>query len=438
MRPEIKKKTLAFLERHGLLADCIDREKALSGFMLDMERVAGGGQGSVKMIPSWVGVYVPEEKHDPVIVLDIGGTNVRSAVVSPDEKGLGSIMHLPSFLTPGIEEETDTASFFLEIARRVSSSPEWNRVYGEEGALRGAGNLSICFSLATVPQKDRDAVMVAGGKQIRIRDMIGQKVGASFTQALRSLGKRHDMRITVTNDSVAAALAGYLYPSGISYSGYIGFIYGTGTNLCYREKTGEMINVESGAYCSFPTGDIDDLFDSSLIDTGHDRFEKMVSGGYQGGLMQYIMQAAVHEGLLSRPFFRQLFSEGPLDAGQISAFANDPEGDGRIAAALALALDPAVEREALLLIVDQVTGRSACLCSIALTGVLLRAGIGTLPDAPAFIMAEGSTYLKQKDFRPRLEQYMQELAAEQHQLFYEFHTMEDAVLKGTAVASLSN
>ena len=427
----------SFLHRHGMLADDIDMEKELACFMEDMDRVSRGGTGSVKMIPAWYGDYSPEEPHRPVVVLDIGGTNVRSAVVSADEKGSGSIRKLPSFLTPGIEKEIDTAEFFLEIVRGVTSAPEWTAVYGERDDPREAGNLSICFSLATIPEKDRDAVMIAGGKQLKICDMLGKKVGENFRQALCSLGKRSDMRITVTNDSVAAALGGYLYPSQRSFGGYVGFIYGTGTNLCYREKTGEMINVESGAYNGFPAGDIDDLYDASLIDTGDDRFEKMVSGGYQGGLMRYIVRTAADEGLLSRNACCGMTEGAPLDAKQISAFANDPEGDGRIAVAIRAADDPEREREVLLVIIDKVTERSACLCGIALTGVLLRAGIGIKKDQPAFIIAEGSTYLKQKDFRTKLDRFMRELAGERHGLFYEFHTMEDAVQKGAAVAGLS-
>lgn len=426
-----------FLRRHGMLFEDIDTEKELASFMREMDRVARGETGSVKMIPAWYGEYNPDEPHRPVIVLDIGGTNVRGAVVSPDAEGEGRIVRLPAFLTPGSEKEIDTASFFLEIARRISSAPEWTAVYGEKDDPREAGNLSICFSLATIPGKDRDAVMIAGGKQLKIRDMLGKKVGESFREALQALGRRSDMRITVTNDSIAAALGGYLYPSAGAFGGYVGFIYGTGTNLCYREKTGEMINVESGAYDGFPAGDIDDRYDASLIDTGDDRFEKMVSGGYQGGLMEYIVRIAGGEGLLSRKACELMTGGDPLDARQISAFANDPEGDGRIASAVRAADDPEREKAVLLALVDYVTRRSACLCSIAITGVLLRAGTGTEAGRPAFIIAEGSTYLKQKDFRLYLDRFMREFAAERHGLFYEFHTMEDAVLKGTAVAGLS-
>ena len=52
------------------------------------------------------------------------------------------------------------------------------------------------------------------------------------------------------------------------------------------------------------------------------------------------------------------------------------------------------------------TGKSALLCSVTFTTALLRAEIGRSPQAPALIMAEGSTYLKQKGFRERPEDCM--------------------------------
>jgi hypothetical protein len=185
------------------------------------------------------------------------------------------------------------------------------------------------------------------------------------------------------------------------YSGYVGFIYGTGTNICYREPSGELINVESGAYTGFPAGDMDDAYDKTLIDTGDDRFEKMVSGGYQGGLMMHILEKGAAEGMIRRTTYERLRDTGGITSKDISAFAKDPESSGRIADACA----ETSEKEFLLELFDLITERSARLCSIVITAALLRAGIGTDHKAPAFITAEGSTFLKQKDFREKLERH---------------------------------
>ena len=411
-----------FLVRHLLDADLFDREEQLSRFLSEMETVRKGGSGSVKMIPTWI--RFPGDIPEPVSVtaIDVGGTNVRSTVVTMDRQGIRSLDPLPVFPTPGIGEALSTGEFFRRIVSGVQS-----HLYTEK--------ICICFSLANIPQKDGDAVVAAGAKQVNVPDLVGQRVGQCFREAAASLGLPSDQQITVINDTVAAALGGWSENQAGGCKGFIGFIYGTGTNIAYPEPTGELINIESGAYCGFPTGDIDDRYDAMLIDAGNDRFEKMVSGGYQGGLMTCILQTAVEEKLLSRSFAERLFASGeaaPLTASDISAFSVDPFGCSRIASGC----ENDREREILCTVFDAVTRRSALLCSITLTGALLRSCVGLSPSAPVFITAEGSTYRKQKGFQEQLERYLAE-AGEKYNLYYVLQHVPDAVLKGTAIAALS-
>ena len=433
-------KAEAFLKKHHMHWSQTDPDRELEKLLREMKDVRAGREGSVKMIPTCIGEYALPERETEVTVIDIGGTNVRSAVMTVRPDGTARIGEITSFLTPGVKEPTDTAGFFSEVVR------------GCRQDLR-TDHIGICFSLATIPQPDRDAVMVAGGKQIKVSDMLGKRVGQSFREAMKREamireGIAENVRITVINDTVAAALGGAMYEAQDrgtqdhaakdsagrgKYSGYVGFIYGTGTNICYREPTGELINVESGAYTGFPAGDMDDDYDRTLIDTGDDRFEKMVSGGYQGGLMTYILKRAAAEGMIRRETYEKILGSGDLSSRDISAFSTDPESPGRISGACAFE----EEKEFLLELFDLITERSARLCSIVITASLLRARIGTDPKVPAFITAEGSTFVKQKDFREKLERQMDALAGERHGLFWEFHTVENAVMKGIAVSCLS-
>ena len=480
----IDQEVLAFLKRHKLYAPDVDMEMELHKLLDEMDAVyrhpsletglyedgrqdgtdgASGKRtdaspdagrsmtflpGRVKMIPTYIGSFQPPAVPAAVTVLDIGGTNVRCASISVDQEGKCSVENRISFLTPGVSEETDTAGFFENIAWHV-------RDYLD------AEHIGICFSLATIPQKDRDAVMAAGGKQIRIRDMIGKKVGESFRQALRKLGLAAGQKITVINDTVAAALAGQSNGhetderTGKCRSGYIGFIYGTGTNLCYREPAGEWINVESGAYCGFPAGDIDDRYNSRMIDPMEDRFEKMVSGGYQGGLMEEILRSGAEEGILSTKTVSEIFKaarissadsvrDSCLTSADISSFSGDPEGNNLIARSCRSETD----RRRIAQIFDAVTDRSACFCSITITAAILRsigaAGAeehkkkpGTFAPGYTFITVEGSTYLKQHRFREMLDGYMDTLAGDKLGLGWEFHCLPDVILKGTAISCLS-
>ena len=411
-----------FLLRHRLCASAFDWDAQLGRFMREMEQVRAGAAGSLKMIPFEPAIGELPDRPVSVTAIDIGGTNVRSAVLTLDRSGVLDIARGPSFRTPGIGRRTSVRDFFRVVASGVAEQLATDRI-------------GICFSLAADPLPDGDAVVTAGAKQLDIPDLLGSRVGASFRAAAGALGLPCGQRITVVNDTLAAALGGRLAAARGRYGGFIGFIYGTGTNTAYREPDGPIINVESGAYCGFPTGDIDDRYDGGHIDPGCDRFEKMVSGGYQGGLMSLVLETAEAEGLLSRGFPQRLsgaLAGRVLDSADISAFGADPAGGGPIAGACASDAD----RSAVAAICDAMTGRSALLCSVTITAALLRAKIGATPSAPAFITAEGSTYLRQVGFREALEACMAHHAAARFGLRYEFHHVPDAVIKGTAIAAL--
>ena len=410
-----------FLMRHRLCADAYDWEEQLARFLEEMDAVRGGHQGSLKMIPMALSTRPLPEKPVTVAAIDIGGTNVRSAAVTLDRSGVLAIDRQPAFRTPGIGRRMGLEDFYRVLAEGI----------GEHLAMERVG---ICFSLAAEPLKDGDAVVTAGAKQLNVPGLVGSRVGAGLRNAARALGRACGQRFTVVNDTLAAALGGRLEAGQGRYDGFVGFIYGTGTNTAYREPNGAIINVESGAYCGFPTGDIDDRYDRGHIDPGCDRFEKMVSGGYQGGLMALVLETAAAEGLLSPGFSQRLtdaLGGAALSSAHISAFAGDPSGGGPIAAACA---DDA-ERRAIAAIVDAMTGRSALLCSVTVTAALIRAEIGTSAAAPAFITAEGSTFIKQPGFRQKLEACMSEYAARRRGLHYAFRIVPDAVVKGTAIAA---
>ena len=434
-RPQTKEAAAcaaAFLKHHRMHPDQIDPEAELEKFMNEMDFVRNGGKGSVKMIPTRIGLFSSPAGPQTVTAIDIGGSHVRCAAVRVNVDGGVQIGAPVSFPTPGIIAPVDTAAFFGEVVRGVKEY------------LPVSDSIGICFSLATMPAGDRDAIMVAGGKQLQITDMMGKKVGECFRSAMEKEGLSVSAPITVINDTVAAALAGQAEASACSFRSFIGFIFGTGTNLCYREG-GALINVESGAYCGFPTGDLDDLYDLGMIDRGGDRFEKMVSGGYQGGLAQVIIQSAASEGLITAGTCRRLLPglnasarpspaaarEAVLTSADLSRFCSDPFGTGLIADACA----DEFEKRFLASLFDTLTQRSARLCAITIAGAMQRAAKGT--GGPFLITAEGSTYQKQKGFKEMLDAELAKLIRSRSCFSYEIQTVSDAIVKGLAVACLS-
>ena len=411
---EGKKETGVFLKRHGLDLSGIDPERELSKLLGEMEEAYRGEKRSLKMIPYYIGRYRPPKQDRLVTVVDIGGTHVRSAVAVLGRDGSVATLDYRSFPRPGGAGPMSTAQFFDEIAEQMRGQLETER-------------LGICFSLATLPQPDGDAVITAGGKQIQIVDMLGKKVGENLREAAARTGAGHVRGVVVVNDTVAATLGGASFRGRDAWGEPIGFVYGTGVNLAYPEADGRLVNTEIGAYGGFPAGDLDDRYDATLIDPGEDRFEKMVSGGYQGGLCRILFEAAFREGFLVSPAFGAGLTWEGLDSRDISAFLLDPEGENRIARACKGAED----RAFLIALFEALTQRSACLCSIALTAAMRRS-----EGARFHITAEGSTYQKQPGFARRLEAHLDSLAVGRFGFSYQIGTVPDAVLRGTAAACL--
>ena len=80
----------------------------------------------------------------------------------------------------------------------------------------------------------------------------------------------------------------------------------------------------------------------------------------------------------------------------------------------------------------------AWICAVVITAGLLRCGAKAGRQSPVFITAEGSTFYKLKGFREKLHICMDELAGRDHGLHFEFHNVPDVILKGIAVACLSD
>ena len=89
---EIDSRTDAFLAKWGMGSDSIDMEALLGKFRQEMESgLKQGGTSSLKMIPTYTQVEGEVKKGEPVIVIDAGGTNLRTCLVTFDENGIARI-----------------------------------------------------------------------------------------------------------------------------------------------------------------------------------------------------------------------------------------------------------------------------------------------------------------------------------------------------------
>ena len=431
-----------FLSRYEMYYKNISARDLFHGFLDEMEKGLAGEKSSLKMIPTYIMESQSITAGKPVIVIDIGGTNVRIATICFDVLGNPVINDYKTYPTPGIQVEISCDDFFRTIARYL------------EPVISKSDLIGCCFSFATVPKANKDATVIATGKQLKVKDLVGAKVAESLKKALIEENLESNKKVVVLNDSVAAVLGGEAACGNRKFSGHVGFILGTGTNICYVEKSsnikkiddvdpiGEMIiNVESCGYNGFQRGDIDREFDEMLIDSGEDQYEKMVSGRYQGGLILKVIQKAASEKLFSKKFIEKISSIKDLSAIEIDDFLNYPYCGNRLAQCCASESDTTGandDHDLLYYIIDALNERSALLCAIVLGAVIYKAGIGRDPCCPAYVTAEGSTFYESKNFREKLNYYVRTFLNDEIGLYPEFFKVKDATLIGTGIAGLTN
>ena len=155
---------------------------------------------------------------------------------------------------------------------------------------------------------------------------------------MAAAGARQPARIVLLNDTVAALVAGRRAAPGRRFDGFIGFVCGTGVNTSYVESNAaiiktaglapagsQAINLEAGAFGRAPMGTLDDEFDAGTDNPGTYRYEKMVSGGYLGGLCLVTLRGACRAGCLSPEACRALDGVTSLSTKQVNDFLLFPD-----------------------------------------------------------------------------------------------------------------
>jgi hexokinase len=433
-----QQKANAFLTTHELGAQFIDAEEILDAFQSEMAAGLAGDPSSLKMIPSFVSVDRAVPHDTPVVVLDAGGTNLRVARVTFGSDGTVDIDgpqeggKLKTHDMPGAKETITKEAFFKAVAGLLAPVA---------GALPHIG---FCFSYPAEITPDCDGKLIHWTKEIKVPELEGQFVGGGL---LESLGDSAGARtITVLNDTIATLLAGKSQGGAGSYSSYVGFILGTGTNTAYIEQNANItkrddlaagglqaINVESGNFAKCVQTDIDKAFDHSTANPGQHMFEKMISGGYLGGLTLEVLRAASREGVFSSGLAERIASMSELSTKAIDDFAKNPCGCGPFD----------VERldvddcEAVLRLYVAVVKRAALLTAANISAAVVKSGCGSDAGSPVCVNVDGSTFYKTYRFPELVHRHLRELLGRKRGLHYEVVQVNDAPIVGAAVAGLT-
>ncbi|NDW10309.1 hexokinase [Dysgonomonas sp. 520] len=226
------------------------------------------------------------------LVLDLGGTNFRAAVVEFKD-GVAEI-HPENGLKKNLVEYMKT-----EGAKRETLFEKMADLIVDGLNLEGVSAIGYCFSYPAESQTNGDAILTEWTKEVVVEGMIGELVGQPLLEYLnKKLGRNQFTSIKVINDTVASLFAGLTNPG---YDDYIGLIVGTGTNMAsffkankieklpsgYSKEGSLAVNLESGNFQPPHLTTIDEIVDASSDTKGKQRFEKAVSGMYLGKILKY-------------------------------------------------------------------------------------------------------------------------------------------------------
>ncbi len=421
-----------FLKENNLpLAHEIDRAGLIAAFLSEMEKGLAGEESSLRMIPTFVGVNGKVPQGAKAAVLDAGGTNFRSAVVSIPPC-IEDKMNQPM---PGTQGEADNETFYGTFAAEVK------RVLPKATAKK----IGFCFSYPAEATPELDAKLLCWTKGIRAPGIVGQYVGRELLQRLGGGS------IAIVNDTVATLLAAKAMEGDRTYSSYIGFILGTGTNAAYVEKNANIrkmegldqngtmiVNAESGNFNKIGRSAFDLAMDAKQIDPGNHVFEKMISGGYLGPIGLELYKAAAKDGFFTKAAADKIGGLTALETMDFDNFVANYKKEGRKNPLDAIFMDETDAKVARRLGLP-VFERAAIYTAVHLAAFVIKTGAGIEASVPVAINADGSTYYKTRavSFAETVKRELDELLVKRRNIHYEITPqVDDAPMVGAAIAAM--
>lgn len=428
----MKQQAKDFLIKYGMHYSTLDLKKECRTFIEEMNKGLQDDTSSLAMIPTYLSVSDNVTTQMPAMVIDAGGTNFRVGSVTFNEALEPTISDFSKTQMPGIKEELSKEVFFNTLVD-----------YTKEVAVKSE-HIGFCFSYPASIGPDKDATLLRWSKEVKAPEVVGEKIGKNLVEGLQAVdGKQRSC--VILNDTVATLLGGKGITAHRTFDSYIGFIFGTGTNMCYIEDTNKIkklndgkedtmiVNMESGAYNKLVRGVMDEQLDQTTSNPGDYQFEKMVSGRYLGELTFLVLKKAAEEGLFSELCKEALSNLSRCELVDVSLFmANPHDKDNQLVKCIACDTD----RTMFYYLIDAMIERAAKACAMQLSSVILKTNKGLYPDRPVAIVAEGTTFFKLKGYKEKLDYYMKAYLNKEEKRYYEFVSGEDLNLIGTALAAL--
>jgi hexokinase len=426
------KKSEIFLREHKLRAIDINMQELVDVFTSDMVKGLEGGDSTLRMIPTYIEADNEFLKEMPVVAIDAGGTNFRAARIMFNKENKLEITDVVNGKMPGLEGEISKDDFFKTMAGYIKP------------LAAGAGRIGFCFSYPTEILPSKDGILLQFCKEVQAPGVIGQLIGKNLLETMGMPEKQ----IVLLNDTVATLLAGKSASVNRIYDSFIGYILGTGSNGCYIESNrniikkpdldpgkSQIINIESGNFRKLTQTDIDVTFDKTTINPGDYTLEKMIAGGYLGGLSLTALKVAAGKCIFSGTTNACLLSLNSLTSEEANNYMKDPSSGNT---PLHKCISNTVDRENCIVILESIIDRAAKLVAANMASIILKTNKGKSSERPILITIEGTTFYKMHTLKANFEKYLGEYLSGERQRYYEITEVKQSSLVGAALAALIN
>lgn len=418
-------KLKSFLDKHNFTDINID---TLSNALLDDMTLGLQKEKSSQQLMAVMPFPVrTTELDNKVIVIDAGGTNFRSCLVEKLEDGSIKISEERKSSMIALDREYSREEFFTTLEEKINYLKD------------KADEIHFCFSYAMKNLPDGDAQVITFSKQVKAKAVNGSYIGKELQSVLKKKGWTSVKKIKVVNDTLACLLAG-MSDGSRNYDSYAGFILGTGINNAYIEKgpVGKLqddlqehiVVCECGMYNSVPLSDFDISLDKASTNPGCSLLEKMCSGVYLGKIAGLAITAACNEKLFTENF-AEAFSaidKAKISAYEISLFMEETDHPDNILQTVCEQAAPE-DKSFLIELLNAIILRSIKISASVITATAVKAGGKNI-----CITCNGSTFWKTKDFKTKVEQYLQEQLLRKHNICYTILNVENDITIGTALA----
>ncbi len=425
-------KTQQFIKSHKLSAAELDIKTITDDFIAEMKNGLEGKGGSLLMLPTYIGAEGKIKPNEPVVAIDAGGTNFRAVKMSFDNNLQLVTENLQQRKMPAVDEELSNKEFFATLAAYLTSYKDVSEKIG------------FCFSYAVEIFPNKDGKLLEWSKEVKAPEVIGQMVGKNLLEAMGTPKKQ----IVLMNDTVSTLLAGQAATAGREFDTYLGFILGTGTNVCYIEqnknitktqgldaKENQIINIESGNFNLMPRTDIDIAFDNTTKLPGRYTFEKMIAGGYFGGLCTTALKTAAAEDVFSAESTVRMKAMGDLTSEEVNKFVCGIDLPSNV---LSTVLVTKEDKDAACEIINTLIQRAAKLVAASMAAVILKTGKAKTPEKPVLMTIEGTTFYKLLNFRIMFESFLQGFLSGDNRRYYEIVEVPNSSLIGAGIAAIVN